>query len=173
MLKSRKLTTLLFIFYLLALSGIVLFKTKMSFAFLHMIFNFTGTDINRSVNLLPFGGMLVLNGSPDYHEIVLNTLVFIPFGIFLGMLRKKTSLVHLIVPVFLTSLFFEVTQYVFVLGASDITDIMANTLGGVIGIGIYFVFHKICSERAYQVLNTIALVFTIGFVLLLSMVRPL
>jgi len=110
MLKSRKLTILLLIFYLLTLSGIVLFKTKMSFAFLHMIFNFTSTDIKRSVNLIPLGGMLVLNGSPDYNEIVLNALVFIPFGIFLGMLRKKTSLVHLIVSVLLTSLFFEVTQ---------------------------------------------------------------
>ena len=168
--KSKKITVALFAFYLLALSAIILFKTRLSFAFLHYKFTFV-MDVERSVNLIPFGAMLHLNGKPSYNEILYNALVFLPFGIFISMLRKKKSFVRLIVPIILTSLLFEVLQYIFALGASDITDLIANTLGGIAGIGIFFVFHKLCKDHVDKVLNTIALVCEIGFVLLLCMIR--
>ncbi len=173
MLRSRKLTIALFAFYLLALSALILFKTRMSFRFLHLMFNFADPNVRTSVNLVPFGGMLVLNGRPDYNEIILNGLVFVPFGVFLSMLGKKKSFASLFLPIFLTSLLFEVAQYVFSLGASDITDVLANTLGGLLGVGIFYVLRKLCKEKVYGICNAAALAFTIGFVFLLSFVRPL
>lgn len=172
-LKSRKVTITLFAFYVLVLSTIILFKNQFAFSFMGLKFTFVDPNIRRSVNLIPFGGMLVLNGRPDYNEIVLNALVFVPFGIFLGMLGKRKSFANLIVPIVLSSLFLEVMQFVFVLGASDITDVMANMLGGMLGVGLFFVIHRICKKSVYQVINTIALAFAMGFVLLMSMVRPL
>lgn len=171
--KSKKVTIPLFIFYFLVLSCIVLLKNQFAFTFLGLKFTFIDPNIKRSINLIPFGGMLVLNGRPDYNEIALNALVFVPFGIFLCMLRKKKSFVNLILPIFLTSLFFEIAQYIWVLGVSDITDIIANTFGGMVGVGIFYVFHRICKGKVYQVLNAIALAVAFGFVLLMSMVRPL
>lgn len=171
MMESRKLTITLFIVYLLALSSIVLFKTQFSFAFLNLRFTFASSDTGRSINLLPFGAMLIHNGMPSYNEVIYNGLIFVPFGIFICMLRKKKAFVHLIVPVVLTSLFFEVIQYVFAIGVSDITDVIANTLGGIAGAGIFFIFHKTCKENVYQVMNTISLVLAIILALVIGAIR--
>jgi glycopeptide antibiotics resistance protein len=116
---------------------------------------------------------MISTGVPSYYEIIYNGLVFVPFGIFVCMLLKKKSFVHLIVPIILTSLFFEVIQYIFAIGASDITDVIANTLGGIAGTGIFFVLHKICKENVYKVINITALVLTIGLALLIGMIRIL
>ncbi len=172
-LKSRKLTVALFIFYLAVLFCIVMLKNFFAFRFLNFMFTFQSPITSRSINLVPFGGMLANNGTPDYNEVIYNALAFVPFGIFLGMLRKKRSFISLIAPIALTSLFFEVAQYVFALGASDITDVIANTVGGAIGLGVFFVFHKVCKENVYKVVNAAALVFASVFVLLLGLVRPL
>ncbi|MGO5093840.1 VanZ family protein [Clostridium sp. LCP25S3_F10] len=45
--------------------------------------------------------------------------------------------------IFSISLIFEVSQYVFGIGASDITDIITNTIGKIVGMGIYMVIKKI------------------------------
>ncbi len=171
--KSRKLTITLFLLYLLALSSFVLFKTKLSFAFLNLRFSFAVSEIKRSINLIPFGDMLILNGAPSYSEVIYNGLVFVPFGIFLCMLKKKKSFLRLIVPILLTSLFFEAAQYVFVIGASDITDVLANTLGGIAGIGMFFILQKICKENVYKVVNITALVFVIGLAFIIGITRLL
>ena len=165
--KSRKVTFTLFILYLIALSSLILLKTRLAFGFLGMKFTFV-MDVERSVNLIPFGAMLYLNGMPSYHEIFYNGLVFVPFGIFIGLLSKKKSFVHLIVPLILTSLLFEALQYIFALGASDITDVIANTLGGALGIGIFYALRKTCKENTDKVINIIALVLTIALALLIG-----
>lgn len=168
--KSRKLTIALFILYLLVLSWIVLLKTQFSFAFLGIRISFALLDIERSINLIPFGGMLMLNGVPSYNEIIYNGLAFVPFGIFMCMLKEKKSFANLIIPIVLTSLFFEVIQYIFALGASDITDLMANTFGGIVGIGLFFVFHKMCKEHVYKVINITGVVLVIGLALLIGII---
>lgn len=38
---------------------------------------------------------------------------------------------------FSVTLLYEVVQYIFAIGASDITDLLGNTLGGVIGIALF------------------------------------
>jgi glycopeptide antibiotics resistance protein len=167
--KSKKATVTLFLFYLLALAGIILFKTKLAFSFLRYQFTFV-MDAQRSINLIPFGAMLKLNGVPSYSEIIYNGLAFVPFGVFICMLKNKRSFMNLFVPIILTSLFFEVAQYVFALGSSDITDVIANTLGGLAGAGIFFVFHRICKENVNRVLNITALVFEIGLALLIGLI---
>lgn len=169
--KSRKLTIALFIFYLLVLSSFVLFKTGLSFAFLNYRFSFESSDIKRSINLIPFGAMLILNGAPSYNEVIYNGLVFAPFGIFVCMLRKEKSFAHLIAPIILTSLLFEALQYILAIGASDITDVIANTLGGIAGAVIFFILHKSCKENVNKVINTAALVLTIVLALFIGMMR--
>ena len=165
--KSRKLTVALFIAYFIMLSGIILFKTRLSFTFLQYKFTFV-MDVERSINLIPFGAMLYLNGRPSYNEIIYNSFAFLPFGIYICMLGKKKSFLHLIVPLILTSLFFEVVQYIFALGASDITDVIANTFGGIAGVGIFFIFQKICKENTRKVMNIIALILTIALALFIG-----
>jgi glycopeptide antibiotics resistance protein len=64
------------------------------------------------------------------------------------------------------SLLFELIQYIFTIGGSDITDLISNTLGGVIGIGFYIVFSRILKEKTNKILNILALIGTICFILL-------
>ena len=65
---------------------------------------------------------------------------------------------------------FEVLQFSFAIGASDITDLMGNTLGGMIGVGVFIVFCKLFRTKANKILNVLASIGTIcvfAFVLLL------
>jgi glycopeptide antibiotics resistance protein len=87
---------------------------------------------HRSVNLVPFS-----RASGSSGEIVDNVLVFIPFGLLLGVNCKRLDLWRKLVFVLVFSLTVEVLQYIFAIGASDITDVITNTFGGLIGLLAY------------------------------------
>jgi Glycopeptide antibiotics resistance protein len=161
--QSKKLTQGLFVIYLLALTWIILFKLQ---------FSFENLDHIRNINLIPFGGSVIVNGVIDFDEIINNAVAFIPFGVFMCMLQREKSFFQRIAPIFLASLFFETVQFIFAIGASDITDLITNTFGGVIGIGIFFIFSKIFKEKVYKVINIVSLiaavVITLFSVLLLT-----
>ena len=58
-------------------------------------------------------------------------MLWIPFGAWLRL--KTTNYKTAWTSGFLFSLVIEITQYIFALGVSDINDLVANTLGFVIG----------------------------------------
>jgi len=66
-----------------------------------------------------------------------NVLVFIPFGLLLGLNFKRLDLWRKILVVFVFSLTAEVIQYILAIGASDITDVITNAFGGLIGLMAY------------------------------------
>ena len=102
----------------------------------------------KGINLIPFAGSVIVNNQIDFNEIILNVLAFIPFGIYIGMLKPNWSFLKKIVPIAGVSLLFEVVQFIFAIGGSDITDLMGNTLGGIIGVGVYIVFYKLCQYKS-------------------------
>lgn len=148
--KSKKYTIGLFILYLLFLSWIIIFKVRFPLALL---------PTGRSINLVPFGASVIINGEIHYLEIIVNILIFLPYGIFVCMFGDRKSFLKMLAPIFFTSLLYEAIQYIWALGASDITDLITNTLGGVIGIGIFFVLHKIFKDRVCKAINVIAVLF--------------
>lgn len=157
--KSKKLTFGLLIVYLVALVWIILFKFQLSFDSLsHM----------RNINLIPFADSVIVNGKVYVREIIDNALAFIPFGILISTLWEEKPVLKRILPVFGMSLLFEVLQYVFALGTSDITDLITNTLGGFIGIGIFFVFAKVFKEKKNVIINIINLICAVLLILLLG-----
>lgn len=147
---SKKLTNLLFGVYLATLTWIIVFKMDLSTLLL-------ARYGYRSLNLIPFAGTAVYNGVLDYQEILLNVLCFIPFGIYMEMLCRKASWVQNLFVIGLVSLFYEVVQYTFMLGMADITDLLANGLGGAIGINVMYVVTSIWREEAYERMNKLAL----------------
>ena len=161
MMKSKKLTLGLLIFYLIVLTWIIVFK---------MQFAFSGSlpEI-RNINLIPFGGSLIVNGEISFSEIIKNALVFIPFGILIGVLWDKKSFVKKILPIILTSFIFETLQFIFGIGASDITDIISNSLGGVIGVAITIVISKIFKNNWQKIINVISLIGCIVLTLFITM----
>lgn len=165
MLNSKKLTRGLLIVYLAALIWIIIFKMQLSFQ---------GLPHLRNINLIPFAESMVTNGKTNYSEIINNVAAFIPFGIFMGMLLQGQAFFKKVAPVFLTSLAFEVIQFVFSIGASDITDLLANTFGGLIGIGFFFLLEKIFKRNTLKILNLICLaggIILVSFIGLLVLVN--
>jgi glycopeptide antibiotics resistance protein len=86
----------------------------------------------RSVNVVPFS-----TSSGSRSEMIENVLVFIPFGVLLGVNCKRLQLWRKLLIVFVFSFSAEAIQYIFAIGASDITDVITNTLGGLLGLMAY------------------------------------
>ena len=79
-------------------------------------------------------------------DTVLNILLFVPLGIFLPLLYDKFDRIGKIAFIgFLISLSVEIAQ-MFGYGATDINDLIANTIGACIGYGIYKLLYKAIPE---------------------------
>lgn len=146
--KSKNITTGLLVFYLAALSWIIIFK---------MAFSAEQLPHLRSVNLIPFGESVIINGKLHFGELIQNLLAFVPYGVLLHTLWEDKSLFKQLLPIICTSLIFEVIQYVFSVGASDITDVIMNSAGGIAGIGIAIVIAKLSKEHRVQIINIVSL----------------
>lgn len=159
--KKNKLITILFGIYLVILIWIILFKMQTDLKFLPYI---------RSVNLVPFGQSVIINGKIDFNEMINNCLIFIPVGIYVEMLGKNRKFYQKIIPIFLLTLFLEISQFILHIGATDITDVIMNTLGGMIGILSISMLYKIFKngEKVDQILGILALICTVMVVAFLG-----
>lgn len=159
--KQEILTICLLLVYLVVLTWIILFK---------MQFSFKELGYYRSINIVPFHESVIVNGGIEFSEIYDNILVFVPFGIYIGMIKRKWSFMKKADLIAGVSLLYEVLQFIFAIGASDITDIIGNTFGGIFGITIYLIFLKLFKTefKANKIINIIALVGTILAILLLA-----
>ena len=93
----------------------------------------------RNINLIPYGDCLMINGNLNIRELAENILIFVPFGIYGGMLARERAG-----------------------GASDITDVINNTLGAVIGVLLWKAFRKIAGEKSWLIVQILATVGTVG-----------
>lgn len=92
------------------------------------------------MNLEPF--IDVSNGRGDFiRQVVLNIIMTIPFGFLFPLTKnKKTNLIKTILYTFLLSLSIEILQPLINTRSSDITDLITNVLGGIIGYLLYLIF---------------------------------
>lgn len=158
--KRNTLTLVLFVIYLLALTWLILFKLQ---------FSIPVTKEGRVVNLIPLLGSFGDNGVIRFAEIRVDILAFIPFGIYICMLKVKWPFAKKVLATVVLTLAFEITQFIFAIGRADITDVLSNTLGGIIGIGIYALLSKVLKGRTNKVLNVLAAVFTTLALLLVAL----
>ena len=161
--SSNKLTKTLFIIYSIALFWILLFKLGVRFSYM-------GTS---SVNLIPFSEFFLSNVKIDRAEIILNVVIFLPLGIYAGVLFKKWTWGQKLFFFFLISLMFEELQFIFRIGAFDITDIITNILGGIIGLLIFEAVEKLFnnSVKAQKFINIIAVMGTAIMISLLLLLK--
>ena len=157
--RQRNLTRILFAIYFLILVWILLFKMSFSLDELYK---------SRSINIIPFMGSVVVNGRIYINEIIDNILVFIPIGIYICMLKEDWSILRKISVGFFISLGIEVLQFILAIGATDITDLIGNTLGGIIGIGVFYLFSKVFKNKTNKIINILALIVTILLVSMIS-----
>ncbi len=165
--KSTQLTLALSAVYLVALFWIIVLKFNVSFSYL---------GDTRRINLIPYSEPLILNGKADYGEIILNVLIFVPLGLYAGILFEKWNFARKVALFSFISFLLEVSQYILGIGAFDITDIINNTLGGIIGFILYQGIEKAFKNRlkAQKFINILALLGTISifsFLLFLKISR--
>ena len=120
----KVLSRTLFAAYLIVLLWLVLFK------FDYHPFAVIRDLQTRSLNLIPFA-------YSRYSEMILNVAAFIPFGVMLGVNATKIHFRHQVGLIFAFSLAAEIIQYVLAIGVTDVTDLIMNTLGGLVGLAFY------------------------------------
>lgn len=155
--NQNTLTYILFTIYFLLLIGIIIFKLP--------FYSEVLSDGVRVINLIPFQGSFDSGGMIDFREIRDNILIFVPFGIYLCMLKSKWSFVKKAISIIGLTLTFEIIQFIFAIGRTDITDIIGNTLGGIIGIAIYALLFWVLKDKTNEVINMLALIVTVCVVI--------
>lgn len=147
--RKPNTSQVIFVIYLLLLVWIVLFKTTFSYGEIRW---FSG---ERSVNFIPF---YYGNEIRRFHrwEVLLNAAVFVPMGMYLKMFGF--SAYRAVLTGCAASLVFELSQFALAAGASDITDIITNTSGTLLGVCLYLLAVRIFSgkDRADRIINTAA-----------------
>jgi glycopeptide antibiotics resistance protein len=103
--------------------------------------------------------------------VIENVLIFVPLGIYISMLKREWSFGLRTLVVAATSVAFEAIQYAFSIGRADITDVICNTFGGVLGIGLYAITANLMRTRTNRVLNIVALVVTVIVVAFFAFLR--
>ena len=137
----KKTTHILFTIYIFLVIWIILFKLAISADQLPQF---------RSINLIPF--YYPNKTAYQIREVLDNLIIFIPFGLYLKTLNidsKRTVFLG-----FLFSFSLELSQYIFCVGASDITDLITNTTGALVGVFIYYLLKKIFKDKTNKVILT-------------------
>lgn len=153
-----RLTQVLLLIYFAVLGWIILLKFGVEFSYME----------ERKINLVPF-----VKGYYDKMETILNVVIFIPLGIYTGILfRHRSFQIHLIA-FFLVSLILEGLQYGIKLGTLDITDLLTNTIGGIIGYLFVSALGKLNLNplKTQKQINFIAAIGTFLIVLLLFLLK--
>lgn len=128
--------TLLYVY----LSFVLYFTLMPVITSLPFIFNHPYTPMN----LVPF--IDVTAGRGDFvRQVVLNVIMTMPFGFLFPLTRRRTAQFGRTVWLcFLMSLGIELLQpLINGVRSSDITDIITNVTGGVLGYGLYLLFRPI------------------------------
>lgn len=130
------INTLMYIYIVM-----VLFVTLMPFP---IPFGATNNLFLESANFQPFRD-LILNYNGAFREIILNVIMMMPFG-FLYPIIKRKNIINTVVSTLIFSLIIESSQLLSAWWGSldsrsfDVTDLITNTIGGLIGYFIFIIF---------------------------------
>jgi glycopeptide antibiotics resistance protein len=155
----KSLSKAVFGLYLLTLLWLVLFK--FSYDFSSVLLDHQA----RSLNLIPFVG----SSQGNMHEMIDNFVVFIPFGLLLGINLKKVTFWRKLALISIFSLAVEVLQFIFAIGITDITDVITNTFGGLVGLLVYDLGKKYVDNKKLDQFITVLGAVLIALLLLLRL----
>ena len=117
-----------------------------------------------NVNLVPFSTFSFEN-TTVLRETTYILIVFFPFGVLLNVNFKRLSFSKKLGIIFLVSFLAELIQFLFGIGVADITDLITNTTGGLIGLWAYQLLNKHLSTNK---LDRLAII--LGYILFLFLI---
>ena len=145
--KQRIISIVVFFIYLAFLAWLVLFKFAT---------NISDVPHIHAINLIPF--YYDRETSIHLKEVLYNIIVFVPLGVYLQILLEKKKLTFKFLTVLLASFLFEIVQFIFAIGASDVTDLITNTFGGALGILLCILMNKLFARKAVSIINTVGII---------------
>jgi glycopeptide antibiotics resistance protein len=148
---GRVLLFVLFVLYLVLLAWIVLWKLEVP----HI-----GRGGIREVKFVPFAPD-TCDGASAPSEVLANVLLFIPFGVYLGLVAPTWPWWRITGTVAAASVSLEVAQYVLAVGSSDITDLITNTVGGLTGLGLLALARRRLKARTVTTVTRVCAVLTV------------
>ena len=125
------------------LSFVLYFTLMPIITSLPFIFNHPYTPMN----LVPFSD--ILNSRGDFvRQVGLNIIMTIPFGFLVPFIKKENvKLLKIVFYTFLLSLGIELLQpLINGVRSADITDLITNVIGGIIGYVMYLIFKPLTTK---------------------------
>jgi glycopeptide antibiotics resistance protein len=98
--------------------------------------------------------------------VVENVLLFVPVGLFLGMLVPRWPWWRAGLVAAGTSIALEGAQYVLATGASDVTDVLGNSAGALAGLGLLALARRRLGDPTGRVLTRCAVAGTASALIL-------
>lgn len=148
---KRALVVALFVTYVVLLTWIVVWKLEVPFV---------GAGGLRHIKLVPFAASGE-NTASEPLEIVVNFLLFVPFGVYLALLAPVWSFWTRAGAIVGASLILETAQYALAVGSSDVTDIVVNTVGGLTGLALLARAGRRLQARTTAAVTRICLIGTV------------
>ena len=145
----------LFMVYLLLLAWVVLWKLQLPYV---------GEGALRHIKLVPFAPTAE-DGASEPLEVIANVVLFVPFGLYLGLIAPSWPWWKLASVVAGSSLALEVTQWVLSIGSCDVTDLIVNTTGGLAGLGLLVLARRRLQDRTGAVMARVCSIGTVVVVL--------
>ena len=144
---EKKLSLLVFGIYLALLCWLVLFKFATSPAEIPHL---------RGINLIPFH--YDVENTFHSREVLDNVLAFVPAGFYFTAFLSRKHPFAGVGATFLLSVLFETAQWIFAIGATDITDVITNTLGGLIGMLFFLLMGRLSPGNRMKIVNILGLI---------------
>lgn len=112
-----------------------------------VIFRESGSKTGH--DFMPFWSYGAILRGEDYRllpENVMNVVVFVPVGVLLGAAFRSMTWKKALLIGGAMSVLIEVMQFVLKRGFAEVDDVMHNTVGCVIGYGIYWIIRYGCNQ---------------------------
>jgi len=149
---ARVLLSVLFVIYLVLLAWIVLWKLEVPWIG-------EAALLPRPIKLIPFVPNADAGGSAPL-EVFFNFLLFIPFGLYLGLLAPTWKWFTVAGMLVGASLVLEIIQHVLSIGSFDSTDVIVNTAGGLAGLGLLALARRRFGARTRVIMMRILVIGT-------------
>lgn len=147
--KQKKLSKVVFGIYVVLLVWLILFKLELNI--------FQCFNLRREINLIPYSYIANAWTNVQIKETVYNILIFVPLGTYVAFFKKEWNVFKKIGLIAGISLAFEILQFIFGLGGSDITDIINNTLGGAFGLLFASFLNLVFKKNSVKIVNAVGL----------------
>lgn len=159
--KERTITYIVFAVYILLLVWLVLFKFATSIEEIPHL---------RGVNLIPFH--YDKENAVHVREVFYNVMVFVPAGFYFSAIFAKKNVFLGTAATALLSFVFEAVQWIFAIGATDITDFITNTVGGFCGMLLFWFMGKVTQKHRMTIINVLGMIVEIlgGMLLLILLI---